>query len=247
MKHRIVSLFFVFQLISANAQQPANLHEIFNRLLQKNVATDSRVNYRAFLRDSAELNRYLKLISKNPPDAKKWTSNEQQAYWINAYNAFTIQLILKHYPIKSIKDIGSLIQIPFVNTPWALKFFWIGSEKMSLDQIEHSILRKQFKDPRIHMALVCASKSCPKLLNEAYEAKRLNEQLDSQAKAFLTDPNRNKINPDKAEISKIFSWYSGDFEENGGSVKSFIERHSGKKLKPKAKISYLDYDWSLNE
>ncbi len=247
MKSWVVSLFFTFQLIAASAQQQANLHEIFNRLLQKNVAVDGQVNYRAFLRDSSELNRYLHLLSKNPPDAKKWTSNVQMAYWINAYNAFTIQLILKHYPIKSIKDIGSLIQIPFVNTPWAHKFFWIGKDKMSLDQIEHSILRKQFKDPRIHMALVCASKSCPKLLNEAYEAKRLNEQLNGRAKAFLTDPNRNKITPEKAEISKIFSWYSGDFEENGSSVKDFIAKHSGKKLHSKLKISYLDYDWSLNE
>jgi hypothetical protein len=128
-----------------------------------------------------------------------------------------------------------------------MKFFSIGKEKMSLDNIEHGILRKKFDDPRIHMALVCASKSCPILLNEAYDPQRMDEQMARQAKAFLADSFRNKISADKAELSMIFKWYGMDFNNQGASVKSFINSYSEVKIKQKAKISYLDYDWDLNE
>jgi hypothetical protein len=168
-------------------------------------------------------------------------------FWINAYNAFTIKLIIKYYPLKSIKDIGTGIQIPFVNTPWTVRFFYIGNDRMDLDNIEHGRLRKKFDDPRLHMALVCASKSCPILLNEAYDAKRMDEQLAKQATAFLADPFRNKMSADKPQLSMLFKWYGGDFNKNGGSVRGFINVHSPIKIKPDAKISYLDYDWGLNE
>ena len=185
--------------------------------------------------------------SSNPPNEKTWSKEEQMAYWINAYNAFTIKLITKYYPIKSIKDIGSSIQIPFVNTPWDIKFITIGKEKMDLNNIEHGKLRKLFDDPRIHMALVCASKSCPIFLNEAYDPKKLDEQLNTQSKAFLADPYRNKISSDKPQLSMIFKWYSMDFDKNGSSVRDFVNRYSSIKIKPDAKISHIDYDWGLNE
>jgi hypothetical protein len=239
--------FLLFTSASGRTQSRPPSHQIFNRLLSKNVSAAGNVNYRAFIKDSVELNKYLFLLSHTPPDEKTWSKKEQQVYWINAYNAFTIQLVMKYYPIKSIKDIGSLIQIPFINTPWAMKFFSIGKEKMSLDNIEHGILRKKFDDPRIHMALVCASKSCPILLNEAYDPQRMDEQMARQAKAFLADSFRNKISADKAELSMIFKWYGMDFNNQGASVKSFINSYSEVKIKQKAKISYLDYDWDLNE
>lgn len=222
-------------------------HEIFDALLKKHVSTNGKVNYKGFIKDSVDLNRYLNLLSKTPPDEKTWTNQEQMAYWINAYNAFTIKLIIKYYPIKSIKDIGSSIQIPFVNTPWDIKFITIGNEKLDLNSIEHGKLRKEFDDPRIHMALVCASKSCPILLNEAYSSRQLDEQLTRQTKAFLADSFRNKIFPDKPQLSSIFNWYGMDFTKNGGSVSSFVNTYSSVKIKPKAKITYLDYDWGLNE
>ncbi|MCX8491091.1 MAG: DUF547 domain-containing protein [Cyclobacteriaceae bacterium] len=168
-------------------------------------------------------------------------------FWINAYNAFTIKLITKYYPLKSIKDIGTGIQIPFVNTPWTVRFFKIGNDRMDLDNIEHGRLRKKFDDPRVHMALVCASKSCPILLNEAYGTKRMDEQMAKQAAAFLADPFRNKMSADKPQLSMLFKWYGGDFNKNGGSVRSFINAHSPTKINPDAKISYLNYDWGLNE
>lgn len=222
-------------------------HESLDGLLKKYVSKEGNVNYKGFIKDTIALNQYLSMLSKNPPNEKTWSKEEQMAYWINAYNAFTIKLITKYYPIKSIKDIGSSIQIPFVNTPWDIKFITIGKEKMDLNNIEHGKLRKLFDDPRIHMALVCASKSCPILLNEAYDPKRLDEQLNKQAKAFLADPFRNKISADKPQLSMIFKWYSMDFNKNGGSVRDFVNRYSPIKIKPDAKISHIDYDWGLNE
>lgn len=229
------------------AQTKGPSHEIFDKLLKKNVTADGKVNYKAFIKDSIELNKYLQLISLNPPDEKTWSKYEQMAYWINAYNAYTIKLIIKYYPIKSIKDIGSSIQIPFVNTPWDIKFITIGKEKMDLNNIEHGNLRKKFDDPRVHMALVCASKSCPILLNEAYDPKRLDDQFVKQTKAFLADPFRNKLSASKPQLSMIFKWYGMDFNKNGGSVRDFINKYSDVKIKSEAKISHLDYDWGLNE
>lgn len=242
-------LFIILVLLcqSTLGQGKAPSHNLYNRLLQKNVTEDGKVNYKTFIKDSIELNQYLKVLSTNPPNEKTWSRGEQMAYWINAYNAFTIKLITTYYPVKSIKDIGSSIQIPFVNTPWDIKFIAIGKEKMDLNNIEHGILRKKFNDPRIHMALVCASKSCPILLNEAYDPKRLDEQFAKQTKAFLADSYRNKISADKAQLSMIFKWYGMDFNKNGGSVLGFINTYSSTKIKADAKISYVDYDWNLNE
>ena len=237
----------IFNLPELAAQGKAPSHELFDKLLKKNVSADGRVNYKGFIKDSVELNKYLQVISENPPDEKAWSKYEQMTYWINAYNAFTIKLVIKYYPIKSIKDIGSSIQIPFVNTPWDIKFILIGKEKMDLNNIEHGNLRKKFDDPRVHMALVCASKSCPILLNEAYDPKRLDDQLAKQAKAFLADLFRNKLSPDKPQLSMIFKWYGMDFNKNGGSVRSFINKYSTVQIKPDAKISHRDYDWGLNE
>jgi Protein of unknown function, DUF547 len=229
------------------AQSKAPSHEIYDRLLKKHVTADGKVNYKSFSKDSVELNKYLKLLSVSPPDAKTWSRYEQMAYWINAYNAFTIKLILKYYPVASIKDIGSKRQIPFINTPWDIKFITIGKDKMDLNNIEHGNLRKNFDDPRVHMALVCASKSCPILLNEAYDAKRLDEQFAKQTKAFLTDPFRNKVTADKPQLSMLFKWYGMDFNKKDKTVRSFINTYSDVKIKPNAKLDYLDYDWGLNE
>jgi hypothetical protein len=243
----ILTLSLTLFVFTTSFGQPKPSHEIYDRLLKKNVTADGKVNYKAFVKDTVELNTYLTLLSKNPPNEKTWSKNEQMVFWINAYNAFTIKLITKYYPIKSIKDIGKGIQIPFVNTPWTMRFFTIGKERMDLDNIEHGQLRKKFDDARVHMALVCASKSCPILLNEAYDAARMDEQLAKQAKAFLSDPFRNKISATAPQLSMIFKWYGGDFNKKGGSVRNFVNTHSEIKMKPEAKLSYLDYDWGLNE
>ena len=156
---------------------PAPDHAAYDRLLKKYVNKKGLVNYKGLKAEEQALNQYLALLSKNPPTAS-WSKPDQMAFWVNAYNAYTLRLILDYYPLKSIKDIGPKIKIPLVTTPWAMKFFSIGGEKMSLDQIEHSILRKKFDDPRIHFALVCASISCPALRPEAYTAANIERQLD---------------------------------------------------------------------
>lgn len=221
-------------------------HTGWDRLLKKHVDEKGMVDYKGFKKDEAELKKYLDLLSKNPPTAK-WSRDEQLAYWINAYNAFTIELVLRHYPVKSIKDIGSVIQIPFVNTPWDIKFITIGKEQYDLNNIEHDIVRKQFNDPRIHFALVCAAQSCPRLRSEAFIGSRLNQQLDDQGRDFLNTPSKNAISTKRASLSKILDWYSGDFTKNGQTLEQWINRYSNTKISKDTRISYLEYNWALNE
>lgn len=221
-------------------------HAAYDRLLKKYVNEKGLVNYKGFKADELAFNQYLALLSKNPP-ATSWSRADQMAYWINAYNAYTIRLILDHYPVQSIKDIGSKIQIPFVTTPWAAKFFTIGGNKMSLDEIEHGTLRKQYNDPRIHFALVCASISCPRLRNEAYTAAQLDRQLDEQGRDFLNNPTKNKIAKDATQLSKYFDWYKGDWNQGGQSVVKWVDKYSTTKIDNSTKISFLDYNWKLNE
>ncbi|GAB4025615.1 DUF547 domain-containing protein [Spirosoma gilvum] len=221
-------------------------HSAYDRLLKKYVNEKGLVNYKGFKSEEKTFNEYLAMLSKNPP-AASWSKNEQMAYWINAYNAYTIRLILDHYPVKSIKDIGSKIKIPFVTTPWAAKFFTIGGEKMSLDNIEHGTLRKKFNDPRIHFTLVCASISCPRLRNEAYMADKLDAQMDDQGRDFLNNPSKNKISKDEAQLSNYFNWYKGDWTKNGQSVVKWVNKYSNTKISDNTDIEFLDYNWNLNE
>lgn len=221
-------------------------HKSFDLLLKKHVDNNGGVNYKAFKTDETELNDYLVEMMLEPP-TRDWDENVKLTYWINVYNALTIQLVLKYYPIKSIKDIGSSIQIPFVNTPWDVKCFEVeDGEELSLNNIEHGIIRKEFEEPRIHFALVCAAVSCPKLLNEAYDPKRLDAQLTAQTKDFLSNTNKNKISANRLELSKLFNWYGGDFRKNG-TLTEYLNNYTSVNIDKKAKTSFLDYNWSLNE
>jgi Protein of unknown function, DUF547 len=241
----LIKLFLILAVSGSQLQATPVSHAQLDALLKKHVAPSGKVNYRGFIKDSLQLNQYLKLLSDNPPQ-NSWSREDRLAYWINAYNAFTVQLIIRHYPLKSIKDIGSKVKIPFVNTPWDIKFIRIGKEKYDLNNIEHGILREKFKEPRIHFAIVCASVSCPKLLNEAYTGSEVNQQLDTQARSFLNDNSRNRITANTAQLSQIFNWFRGDFTRNG-TLTEFINRYSNVKINKNAKLSYLDYNWGLNE
>ncbi|WP_019948139.1 DUF547 domain-containing protein [Hymenobacter aerophilus] len=212
-------------------------HSAFDRLLKKYVNPQGRVNYKGFKSEEKAFDAYLARLSQNPPKPAD-PQAEQMAFWINAYNAYTIKLILNNYPLKSIKDIGE---------PWKKMFFSIGGTKMSLDDIEHGILRKKFDDPRIHFALVCASISCPALRPEAYTAARLSQQLDAQGRAFLNDPTKNKINPQSAQLSNYFNWYKEDWNKNGLSVVKWVNKYAKTKISDNTRIGYLDYNWNLNE
>jgi hypothetical protein len=221
-------------------------HELFDELLKKYVTADGRVDYKGFMAEKETFQVYLDKLSHNAPDRNRWTREEQLAYWINAYNAFTIKLIIDNYPVASIQDLKPKLNIPLVNTVWHLKFFQIGGQDASLDEIEHKILRKEFEEPRIHFAINCASFSCPPLLNEAFTAERLEAQLEKVAVGFVNDPKRNRISRESVEISRIFSWFKGDFTKNV-SLLEYLNRYSRVKINTNAKISHLPYDWSLNE
>jgi hypothetical protein len=242
MKKGIILITSVLLFTSVFAQK-APSHQQWDNVLKNYVNNSGMVNYKALQKKPGELKTYLKTLSNNAPQ-DTWSSDEQKAYWINAYNAFTVALILKHYPVKSIKDIaGSIYKI---NTPWDIKFITIGGNKYDLNNIEHGILRKKFDDPRIHFALVCASISCPRLRNEAYTAANLNAQLEDAGRGFLNDRSKNKISAEKAELSKYFSWYKGDFT-NKGSLAQFINKYSKIKMSDRTKISHVNYNWNLNE
>jgi len=226
------------------AQTSPPNHDLWDALLKDHVK-DGQVNYQLLYENREQLNTYLGRLQSHAPTAD-WSRNEQLAYWINAYNAFTIKIILDHYPVKGIKEIGGKVQIPLVNSTWDIQFIEIDGKELSLNDIEHRILRKEFNEPTIHFAIVCASRSCPRLRSEAYNASDIDEQLNEQALAFVNDKSKNQIATDRIEISKIFSWFEGDFIQDGSLI-DFLNKYSNTKIDQGAKIGYLDYDWALND
>lgn len=212
-------------------------HAEFDELLKKYVSAKGNVDYKGFKADKAKLDAYCKKLEENQPQAN-WTTNQKKAYWINVYNAFTIRLICKHYPVKSIKDVVK------AGKPWKLKVMSIG-EIEDLDGVEHKILRKM-GDPRIHFGINCASYSCPKLLNKAFTADNVDEELEKLAKEFVNDPTKNKITASKCELSEIFNWFKEDFTKKGSLI-DWLNKYSTVKISENAKISHMKYNWNLNE
>ena len=210
-------------------------HNSWNELLAKHVDSEGNVDYVAFAQDKKQLEAYLNHLDNTAP-SDKWSKNEKLAYYINLYNAATVKLIIDNFPLKSIKDI---------NSPWDKKLVLIGGKKHSLGNIEHKILRKM-DEPRIHFAINCASYSCPKLINKAFLPETMEEQLEEATIDFVNDSSRNKITNGKVQLSNIFKWYKGDFTDNGSLI-DYLNRYSNTKTDKKAKISYLKYDWGLNE
>lgn len=229
----------------SQAENPPVDHAIWDTLLHRHVRKDGFVDYKGMIQDSSKLNQYLALLSAANPNSTGWTSEEKMAFWINAYNAFTVKLIVDYYPVKSIKDIKR--GIPFVNTVWDIKFIKIGGKIYDLNNIEHGILRPDFKDPRVHAAINCASYSCPVLRSEAYIAAKLDAQLTDAMRLFVNDPLRNKVTKTQADISEIFKWFRGDFTREHGSIRKFINQYAKEALNSNGKINYIDYDWRLNE
>lgn len=218
-------------------------HQLWDSLLQNHVDAVGWVDYEGFIQDSQHLNQYLDLLGSAHPNDRYWSKDEQLAYWINAYNAFTVKLIIDHYPVASIKDIKN--GIPFVNTVWDIKFIEIEGHKYDLNNIEHGIIRHHFEEPRIHFAINCASVSCPVLNNRAYTAAQLDQQLDKAARRFLADPLRNRVS--KGQVSSIFSWFRGDFKEKAGSLSAYINQYAPSPLDEGTSLSFMDYNWALND
>ena len=234
MKKILLSLIILLTFSQGYAQT-----SIFNDLLQKHVTKDGIVDYKSFKNNEAKLDSYISYLEKTSPE-KSWSKNKQKAFWINAYNAYTIKIILKNYPLKSIMDIKEEGK-----TAWKIPFAKVGGKTYTLDHIEHQILRKDFSDPKIHVGVNCASGSCPKLSNKAFTEQNVEAELNRLMKDFVNDTTRNKISEKKVQISSIFDWFKDDFTKKG-SVIDFLNTYSETKISPKAKISFLKYDWTLN-
>lgn len=210
-------------------------HTTYGDLVAKYVSPEGNVNYDGFKSNWSVLRTYIKALGENMP-TDQWTKEDKLAYWMNAYNAMTVDLILRNYPLESIKDIKA---------PWGKRFWKLGDKYYNLNEIEHKILRKM-GDARIHFGINCASFSCPPLLNEAFTAQKVDTQLDVLARRFINDSKRNTITANSIEISEIFNWFAKDFKTNG-SVIDFLNKYSDVQIASKAKRRYKDYNWSLNK
>ena len=210
------------------------MHHRWDNMLQNFVNERGQVDYQSWLTDQDNLDAYIKTLAIMPPHESD-SKNAKLAYWIYAYNALTVQLILKNYPLKSIKEIKA---------PWDTECFSLGEESFTLGDIEHKILRKM-DEPRIHFAINCASASCPTLWNHAFQEKQMESQLTLVTKAFLNDKSKNDIQSKQIKLSRIFLWFGKDFGSKKERIE-FIQRYSGVTLS-NPKIDYLPYDLNLNE
>ena len=213
---------------------PEFSHSDWDGLLRKHVNSSGKVDYAGLKADKGILDGYIKNLQVNPPQSD-WSKNKTMAYWINAYNAYTVKLIVDNYPVKSIRDLNG-------GNPWDVKNITIGGQKYSLNEIEKDILLKKYKEPRVHFAVNCAAKSCPALLNQAWTESNIQAKFEQQTLKFINNRQYNKLDKREVELSKIFDWYASDF----GDVLGFIRKYSDTEIKDNANISYIPYDWSLN-
>jgi hypothetical protein len=223
-------------------------HTLFTQVLAAHVK-DGAVDYKAIKTDP-RFPQYIAMLQKSNPEVL--TGEEKLAFWINAYNAFTIQYVLDKYPIKSLMNKLSYVT---GGGTFKTKFIEIDGRKLSLNDIENDVIRPM-GDPRIHFALVCGAKSCPPLRPEAYVADRLGEQMNEQGRLFMSQSDKNRFDFEKNEIaiSKIFDWFKDDFRQNGKSELEFISHYlppeQAQKLLAQAatiKVKYTEYNWDLNE
>ncbi|MCQ4260456.1 DUF547 domain-containing protein [Stutzerimonas stutzeri] len=236
-------------------------HHDWSILLERHVqwtrsGVTSEVDYPAFAKDRTELDAYLlQLSSVSRAQFEQWSRDERLAFLINAYNAFTVQLILDHYPIESIKEIGNLFR-----SPWKRRFISLLDETLSLDDVEHGLIRQpgRYDEPRIHFVVNCASLGCPALRPSALTAVQLDEQLNDSLERFLRDRQRNRFDPraNRLEVSRIFDWYAVDFERKAGSVWRYLADRAlwlsddpaqQQRIRDGVELEFLDYDWRLNE
>lgn len=230
-------------------------HRLFTEVLTKHVRAGF-VDYKHLCTDQ-RLDQYIQALAVASPEIIA-LEGDRLAFWINAYNAYTLKVICDNYPLKSIRDLhrgGLLISALLKKSIWDKDLVIVGRKKLSLNTIEHGIIRKRFNEPRVHFALVCASESCPPLRSEAFEREKVDEQLNNQAMKFLSDPTKNHFDISKkvAHISPIFDWFSGDFGKSDTSILFFIAKFlpdniaNAIRRDPAAwKIKYTEYNWSLN-
>jgi hypothetical protein len=240
-------------------------YQAYAKLLARHVQGD-RVDYQGLAADRAALAEVASGFGAVEGAAERaWSRDERLAFWINAYNVFTLRAIVDHYPIRagwfSLGPPSSIRQIPGV---WDRLKWRVAGRNVTLDDIEHRILRPEFKEPRIHFAVNCASVGCPPLRSEPYRAADVNAQLDANARSYLASPQGVRVVGATIEVTSILKWYGGDFVERFGAappagrtaaeaailrvVEAFgPPRAGGLARDPAARIRFLDYDWSLND
>jgi hypothetical protein len=227
---------------SSGEEEPNAAQATFDRLLREHVAADG-VRWAAWAaseRDRAALARAVTAFAGMRPS--ELPDHARLAYWINLYNALTLQLVLEHYPVGSIREIGGP-----EDSPWKRELVTVEGRELSLDQIENAILRREFSEPRIHFALNCAARSCPPLRAEAFDAERLDEQLEEQTVRFLRDPRQNGVDEEgRVHLSRVFEWYAADFAKAGGSVAAWVQTYLDGSAAG-SEIRYREYDWALND
>lgn len=230
--------FAILMVATLTYASPRADHSIWDNLMQQYVSKSGKVDYKNLKINKNSVSDYLTELKEHTPGTD-WSKNEKKAYFINMYNAYTVQFIITKYPVSSPKDItysGKDI--------WNLKLVKMGEKTMTLNTVE-DILRG-YGDPRIHFAINCGAASCPKLLNRAFKAETINKDLDQLTKSFINDPANNIIKEKKVQISKIFEWYAVDFKTKDTGIIDFINKYSTVIVSPKAKIEYLPYNWKLN-
>jgi len=227
-------------------------HATYARLLEAHVDDAGVVDYTRMAKEGRALldESVRALEGACAADEETWTSAERLAYWINAYNLYTLRLVAENMPVASIQDLGVVKHTVWFRTVTRATAL---HEELSLDAIEHTILRGEFTEPRIHFAIVCASQSCPKLARVPYVGASIDAQLDEAARTFVRDESKNRYDAatHTLALSSIFDWFEGDFTRGGKTLVEFVARHldEGARAAVTARaptVTFLDYDWSLN-
>lgn len=219
-------------------------HQNLTIVLGKYVDEGS-VDYKGLKSDPSGLKQYLSQTSAVTKDQfQTWSKEDQLAFLINVYNAETLDLIIQNYPLKSIKDIDK-----DSGGPWEQPYVELWGDKITLNALEHEVIRFEYPEPRVHFALVCAAKGCPVLIDKAYTGKSLENQLETQTSFFISDSQKNSIDTDNKvlRLSPLFDWFSEDFIKKSGSVIDYVNPYFGGRAAPDYKVEYTFYDWDLND
>ncbi len=230
-----IVLAFTALIIQISVAQTSEL----NTVLSNHVTSTGEVDYAGIKANPIHLNNYISYVKDL--DISSWSANKKKAFWMNVYNAFTVKLIVDHYPVKSIMDIKD-----GDNGAWKIKLVHAAGRTLDLNDVEHEILRKDFNDPRIHVGINCASFSCPPIANYAFTETNVDRKLDDLMKTFINDPKRNTLDGSNPKLSKIFEWFKSDFTKSS-TLTEYINRYANTKINPSANLGFLEYNWTLNK
>jgi len=242
------------QEATSTAVEASDRHEAFTRLLNQYVDEDGYVDYEGLRAEADEvLVPYLEWLGDTDPSG--WSRDERLAFWINAYNAYALKLIVDNYPVENIWATTKGPPEPKEeNNPFAMKVGPVADTARTLDEIEHNIIRERFDEPRIHFAVVCAAESCPPLRTEAYTGPNLDDQLDDQGRTFLHDTEKNQVprGDDAIALNRILKWFMEDFGDSTDELQTYIAQYFEGDVRRHLeaadyKVEFLEYDWTLND